>query len=280
MTNAEICAIIYTSKKRSDSMEINYTNVIDVSYSEEFISHVKSLKENTQPVKPKKLSNPEEEHDAEPIKNKEDIARLRDYFLHHNLRNHMLFVVGINVGLRISDLLSLRFRDVMNDDLSYKKEIVKIEQKTRNTSKKIKRRIFSLSPVAIQAIEMYRQTIKNFSLDLYLFRSESPATKYTYTNKHMTRQGAQDVLNEAFDALGITTRHGTHVLRKTFAYHVLTGTNDPFERARRLELLQSLFNHSSPAVTLAYAGISRDEKVSLYQNLDLGIDCIDLSLGA
>lgn len=250
-------------------------SIVKVEFTDEFVKAVNQAKSQQKPVR--KKSNPEDEHSAEPVKNKEDIARLRDYFLHHNLRNHMLFVVGINVGLRISDLLALRFRDVMNEDLSYKKEIVKIEKKTKNTSKTIKRRIFALSPVAIQAIEMYRQTIKNFSLDMYLFRSESVATKYTYTNKPMKRQGVQDILNEAFDALGITTRHGTHVLRKTFAYHVLTGTNDPFERTRRLELLQSLFNHSSPAVTLAYAGITRDEKVSLYQNLDLGIDCIDLS---
>ena len=262
-------------------MNTNLSTIVDVSYSDEFISHVKGIqKKNTNKPVQQKISNPEIEHDAEPIKNKEDISRLREYFLNHNLRNHMLFVVGINVGLRVSDLLSLRFRDIMNEDFTYKKEIVKIEKKTRNTSKNIKRRIFALSPVAIQAIEMYRQTIKNFSLDLYLFRSESSATKYTDNNKPMSRQGVQLVLNEAFDALGITTRHGTHVLRKTFAYHVLTGTSDPFERARRLELLQSLFNHSSPTVTLAYAGISRDEKVSLYQNLDLGIDCIDLSVTA
>ena len=184
-------------------MNTTYTtdSIVKVEFTDEFVKAVNQAKSQQKPVR--KKSNPEDEHSAEPVKNKEDIARLRDYFLHHNLRNHMLFVVGINVGLRISDLLALRFRDVMNEDLSYKKEIVKIEKKTKNTSKTIKRRIFALSPVAIQAIEMYRQTIKNFSLDMYLFRSESVATKYTCSNKPMTRQGVQDVLNEAFDALGI-----------------------------------------------------------------------------
>lgn len=252
------------------------SNIVDVRLDDSFVEYVNNKKSSVQKKSrtKKKASDPTEEHSAEPIKNKEDIARLREYFLNQSLRNHMLFVVGINIGLRISDLLKLRFSDIMNPDGSYKSEIVLIEQKTKNTSKKIKRRVFALSPVAVQAIEMYRQSLTYFSMDLYLFRSESTAQKYCYNNKPMSPQGVQDILNKAFDDLGLTTRHGTHMLRKTFAYHVLTGTNDPFERTRRLELLQRMFNHSSAAVTLAYAGISRQEMISVYNNLDLGLNCI------
>ena len=219
----------------------------------------------------------EREHDAEPIKDIETIHAITNYFLsQNNLRNYTLFVVGINVGLRISDLLNLRFSNIINPDGSYKHEIVIIEEKTRNTRKHIKRRVFALSDIAINAIESYRQSLDQYTPDLYIFRNETTAYKYSKKNKPMTRQGVQYFINKAFDELHITTRHGTHVLRKTFAYHVLTGTTDAVERSRRLEILQDMFNHSSPRITLAYAGISKEEKINIYQSLTYGLEELDL----
>lgn len=217
------------------------------------------------------------EHDAEPIKDIETIHAITNYFLsQNNLRNYTLFVVGINVGLRISDLLNLRFSNIINPDGSYKHEIVITEQKTKNTRKHIKRRVFALSDIAINAIESYRQSLDQYTPDLYIFRNETTAYKYSKKNKPMTRQGVQYFINKAFDELHITTRHGTHVLRKTFAYHVLTGTTDAVERSRRLEILQDMFNHSSPRITLAYAGISKEEKINIYQSLTYGLEELDL----
>lgn len=90
----------------------------------------------------------------------------------------------------------------------------------------------------------------------------------------MTRQGVQTVLDRTWKDLGLTTRNGTHMLRKTFAYQILTSTTDPLERTRRLEILMRMLNHSSIQVTLAYAGISREEEMNLYHNLDFGLEAI------
>ena len=49
---------------------------------------------------------------VEPIRNKDDIQAMKDYLKEWNERNYMLFLFGINSGLRISDILQLRVKDV------------------------------------------------------------------------------------------------------------------------------------------------------------------------
>ena len=209
------------------------------------------------------------EHDAEPIRDLKTIQTIASYFLNRGeLRNYALFVTGINVGLRASDLLSLQFKDIFNEDGSVKAEIL-IEEKKTN-----KRRRFGLSPRAEEALTIYRDSIPNYNSELYIFRNESRACRYTSENKPMTRQGLHTVFDRVWKDLGLTTRHGTHMLRKTFAYQVLTGTSDPLERSRRLEMLMRMFNHSSVRVTLAYAGISKEEEMDLYHSLDFGLQAI------
>ena len=60
---------------------------------------------------------------------------------------------------------------------------------------------------------------------------------------------------------------GTHLMRKTFAYHYLTGAAD---RSRALEQLMLLLGHSSPRITLSYAGITEDELRDAYECTCLG----------
>lgn len=49
---------------------------------------------------------------VQPIRDKEMIKELKEYFKEQNERNYILFLLGINTGLRISDILRLRVRDV------------------------------------------------------------------------------------------------------------------------------------------------------------------------
>ena len=55
---------------------------------------------------------------------------------------------------------------------------------------------------------------------------------------------------------------GTHTLRKTFGYHFYNQTRD-------IALLQELFNHSSPSITLRYIGINQDKIDQAYDNFSL-----------
>ena len=51
---------------------------------------------------------------VEPIKNKKDIAKVEKILLKQSKRDLLLFVIGTNCGLRISDILRLNVGDVRN----------------------------------------------------------------------------------------------------------------------------------------------------------------------
>ena len=85
------------------------------------------------------------EHAAEPIKNIEDINLISDYLIENKrYRDNMLFVVGINFGLRCSDLRVLRFGNIINDNLTFKNCFPVFEKKTRNTRKRKKNRYITI----------------------------------------------------------------------------------------------------------------------------------------
>lgn len=67
----------------------------------------------------------------------------------------------------------------------------------------------------------------------------------------ITRIQAYRILNTAAEKVGLD-EIGTHTLRKTFGYHYYQKTKD-------VVMLQTIFNHSAPSITLRYIGIQQDE---------------------
>ena len=57
------------------------------------------------------------EHTSEPIKDMTDILRISEFLIQEKrFRDNMLFIVGINFGLRVSDLRKLRFSHLINEN--------------------------------------------------------------------------------------------------------------------------------------------------------------------
>lgn len=205
------------------------------------------------------------EHKSEPIKNINDIYRISKFLIDNKrYRDNMLFIVGINFGLRVSDLIQLRFSDLFNEDLSFKKTIPILEIKTRNTRKVKKNRYITINDAVMDAVVLYLEHCPA-SLSDFLFRSESNRGKNN--NKPITRNSVDRILKGIGDSLNIECHISTHTLRKTFAYHqMLMANNDP----RKLLLLQKIFGHSSVAQTLDYIGITGEEIEEAYKDLNLG----------
>ena len=166
---------------------------------------------------------------VEPIRKMSDIEKIKKKLSYHP-RDLLLFDIGINTGLRISDILKLKVKDVKN-----KKHLTLIETKT----KKIKK-ILLMNELK-NNIEDY---IKDKSTDAYLFPSR-------WSNKPITRIQAYRIINLACKDLKIKENVGTHTLRKTFGYHFYKKTKD-------IALLQNILNHSSPKITLRYIGMNQD----------------------
>lgn len=182
------------------------------------------------------------EHAAEPIKSMDDIIAISQFLIRNKrYRDNMLFIVGINFGLRASDLRQLRFSNLINENLVFRDNFPVFEQKTRNTRKRKKNRYITINNAVIEAVTLYLYNTENVSLSDYMFRSE--AVNSGDTNVPLTVRSIDRILKGIANDMGLSTKVSTHTLRKTFCYWMMVyGQND----SRRLLLLQKMLNHSSP----------------------------------
>lgn len=258
--------------------------IIDISsrrQADESID-VKNLKQNSRKLKAGLIAPSTEdideelaaEHTSEPIKDIEDINRITQYLIEQERwRDNMLFIVGINLGLRVSDLLRLRFSHMINDNFTFKDRFPLLEKKTRNTRKVKKNRYLTINNAVVEAVTLYLEHTPGVKLSDYMFRSESTGGNYKEDNQEnkesrpLSRSSVDRILKGIAKDLDLNCKVSTHTLRKTFAYHqmVMSGNS-----SRKLLVLQKMFGHSSAAQTLDYIGITRDEIEDAYRNLNLG----------
>lgn len=204
---------------------------------------------------------------SEPIRKIEDIERISTYLLsNERYRDYMLFIVGINFGLRVSDLRQLRFCNLINNDLTFKDTFPILEIKTKNTRKKKHNRYITINNAVIQAVTLYLEHTSGVNLDDYMFVSNS---NNSFMKKEpLNRKSIDRILKGINDDLNLGIHMSTHTLRKTFGYHqMVLGNNDP----RRLLLLSKMFGHSSTVITMDYIGITYDEIEDAYKELNLGL---------
>lgn len=170
---------------------------------------------------------------VEPIRNIDDIKEMKKSLAYYGTnRDVFLFVLGINCGLRVGDMLKLKKKDIKDYQIKLK------EMKTK------KNRIVPLFHIKTD-IDDY---IKFLDDEDYLFTSNK-LDEHGH-KKAISRVQAYRILNKSAEAIGISDI-GTHSMRKTFGYHYYKRTND-------VALLMDLFNHSSQSVTLRYIGINQD----------------------
>lgn len=167
---------------------------------------------------------------VEPIRDRSKIESVKIILKKQGLRNFILFLLGINSGLRISDILKLKVSDVLN------KQYIEIKEQKTNKNKRF--------PVTESFRLQLKEYVQDKSPEEWLFTSQRG-------DNAITRVQAYRIINTACQKAGITERIGTHTLRKTFGYHFYKKTKD-------IGLLQNIFNHSAPSVTLRYIGINQD----------------------
>lgn len=166
---------------------------------------------------------------VQPIRDKEKVREVIEYFGERNERDMIMFMMGIYTGLRISDILKIRVRQVRTSHITIN------EQKTDKSKR------FYIVPVLKRALDIYIEGKKDND---YLFKSRQGK------NKPITRVRAYEILREAAREVGLK-EVGTHTMRKTFGYHI-------YQREKDVAMLQDIFNHSSPYITLKYIGVNQD----------------------
>lgn len=166
---------------------------------------------------------------VEPIRNKKIIKKIEKLLSQKSQRDLLIFAVGINCGLRISDILNLNVSDVKN------KSYIDIIEKKTGKNKRF--------PINSKLKPMFEKFTKNRKEDEPLFTS--------VRKNRMERTQCYRIINFVCREAGLECKIGTHTLRKTFGYHY-------YQKFKDIVMLQKIFNHSSPQITLRYIGIEQD----------------------
>ena len=101
-------------------------------------------------------------------------------------------------------------------------------------------------------LELYTKFMKHGE---FLFKSQIGV------NKPITTTQAYRILKHTANKVELE-EVGTHTMRKTFGYW-------HYKQYHDVALLQTIFNHSSPSITLRYIGISQDQIDQSYRDFSL-----------
>lgn len=173
---------------------------------------------------------------VEPVRRLKDITSIKK-LLESRPRDHLLFVMGINNGLRVGDLLKLKVSDV--ERLKPGQTITIREGKTG------KENILMINKAVHKAIKNFLEQMQPES-DEFLFSSQKGRGP-------LTIQAVNVMIKRWTRAINMRGNYGAHTLRKTFGYIQRTKFGVGFE------VLAKRYNHASPAVTMRYLGITPDE---------------------
>ena len=224
---------------------------------------------------------PKRRHSADPIKDPDDLNRISEHLVATGrYRDNLLFVAGINFGLRCGDLVRLKighlvYWDKEREQLFPNRSFTIIEEKTE------RRRTLYINEAVAKATALYIQQLasKNarheVDLNNYLFRSQSNRST---SDQPMAVRSVERLLKEIInEELGIDVHASTHCLRKTFGYHMAMSAPD---RSRAVSFLQHIFGHSTSTYTLLYIGITDEEIEASYNRLNLAQAGMDLQLSS
>lgn len=176
-------------------------------------------------------------------------------------RNKMMFLIGINLGIRASDLCRLQYDFFMNKDGTFK-DFYKLQpKKTKKTGKFV---TLYFNQTVKKAITDYIEEYPVEDMSEYLFKSRKG-------DGAISENALWKIMNNTAIEAGIEQNIGSHSLRKTFGRFVFHNAED---KNKALVILQTIFNHSSPAVTSRYIGLTDGEVSDVFNSLDLGLDYI------
>lgn len=170
------------------------------------------------------------------------------------VRNRSLFLLGVSIGGRINELLSLTVGDVWQHgkpvtDVLYDKSIVKGGEVARAVPLNADGRQ-AVEDIINWHTEKFGGLLGEVDKDTPLFVSR--VKNKNGTPKRMTTQAGSDAIMAAFEAAGLNGKLGTHSMRKSFAQRLYSQTNDIF-------VVREMLGHKNVATTQKYLGVNYAE---------------------
>ena len=189
---------------------------------------------------------------VEPIRDKRKIKAIKNLIKgSKNWRDYILFVAGINLGLRIGDLLRLQVKDLYNKDGSIKDRFEIVEQKTG------KRNVVRVNSEVKKALEILKEksSLVNEPDNYIIYNSKDKS-------KSISRTQAYRRIKKWCGDVGLTNKIGTHTLRKTWGYHA-------HQSGISIEVIQAKYMHNSTSTTRDYLGIEQKDVSEAYEKVNL-----------
>jgi integrase len=160
----------------------------------------------------------------------------------------LLISIGVFTGLRISDLLQLRFN-----------QFEEIEILTVTEIKTKKQRRIKINQDLKEIVARIKSKMNIVDTNQFIFINR-------YGTKPIDKSYVNVKLKEIFKKYNIISPGGSHFFRKTLGNRVLRLNN---YSAESITLLMFLFSHSSPALTKRYLGIREKEIHDVYDSVRL-----------
>ena len=154
-----------------------------------------------------------------------------------------IWKVGVNLSLRIGDLLNLKYTELNLDDRTLKL--------TEAKTGKLKLIRLNASAIAVIARRQQEQPA-----DAWLFQVHSNRAK----DKPVSRVSVSRVFKAVGDVLGLNIN--THSMRKSRGMAM-------FSDGVPIEKIARVLNHSNTTSTLRYLGITKEEVLRTYDDYEL-----------
>jgi len=212
-----------------------------------------------------------------PLSTEEIIAVKSQFTGMYGVRNRSLFLLGVSVGGRISELLALKISDVWQNgqpvsDLLFLRNYVKGGEMSRMIPVNADGR-----QAITELIQWHKEQFGNLNPQRPLFLSRrghdmeesvhlEESAHYRPLNRRLkaiSRVQAHRILEQAFQSAGLNGKLATHSMRKTYAQRLYDATGDIF-------MVKETLGHKSVETTRQYLGVS-------YQKLQTASKAIELS---
>lgn len=167
---------------------------------------------------------------VQPIRNRDKLEEVKRILKERSKRDYMIFMIGINLGRRISDIVNLKAKQLKDKD-----RFIISEKKTKKDT-------YLIIPETLK-IEL-KEYLKQFEDDDYIFPSRQGK------NSPLSTKRVYQILKTVAQKCKLDNI-GTHSMRKTFAYF-------HYQSFKDTELLKKILNHSDQKITSRYIGIDQD----------------------
>lgn len=162
---------------------------------------------------------------------------------HFKMRTRVLIELLYSCGMRISELIGLK-----TEDIHFQMGLIRVYGKGD------KERVIPVNSFALELIETYLQTARPHILK----QRQSEYLLINHHGKQLTRQGAWKLIQQAAKLVGIEKSVSPHMLRHSFATHLI-------ENGADLRIVQELLGHSDISTTQIYTHVSKKHIQKAYK---------------